>query len=239
MRHWGNGEQLVRAIIIANIVMFLISILLNPRMTGMSTNPLRFFSPSMESLAALGATGRWLITNTHGWWTLVSANYLHGSFVHILFNLIALYQISPLISQVYGPYRYFIIFTISGIAGFFVSYVAGIQITIGASAALCGLIGAALYFGKSRGGPFGQAIYKQIGVWGLSIIIFGLLIQNVNNWAHIGGMAAGALTGFLIGYREKKRETLNHRRLAGLLVIVTITTLLWGVCRGVFYLIIK
>lgn len=234
-RHWGNGEQLVKMIIYVNIAMYLLSLLLNPRMTGMGFNPLNILSPSIDSLAALGATGAWLANKTQGWWTLVTANYLHGSILHIVFNLFALYQISPLISQLYGPYRYFIIFTFSGVIGFWISILAGVEITIGASAALCGLIGAALYFGKSRGGPFGQAVYKQIGGWALSILILGFLFPRINNWAHIGGMAAGALAGLLLGYREKRRETTVHRRLAIGLVMVTALTLAWGVLRGVVF----
>jgi len=232
-RHWGNGEQLVKMIIYANIAMYLLSLLINPRMTRVGFNPLTALSPSMDSLAVLGATGTLLMNKAQGWWTLVSANYLHGSILHIAFNLFALYQLSPLIAQIYGPYRYFIIFTFSGIIGFWVSFLAGVQITIGASAALCGLIGAALYFGKSRGGPFGQAVYKQIGGWALSILIFGFLLPRINNWAHIGGMATGALAGLLLGYREKRRETMVHRWLAGGLVVVTALALVLGVIRGI------
>lgn len=234
-RHWGNGERLVKMIIYTNIAMYLLSLLLNPRMTGLGFNPLNMLAPSMDSLTALGATGAGYMNITPGWWTVITANYLHGSILHIFFNLFALYQISPLINQLYGPYRFFIIFTCSGIIGFWISILAGVQITIGASAALCGLIGAALYFGKSRGGPFGQAVYKQIGGWALSILIFGFLFPRINNWAHIGGMVAGALIGLLLGYREKRRENMAHRWLAGGLVTVTGLTLAWGIINGVLF----
>ena len=235
-RHWGSGEQLVKIIIYTNITMYLISLLLNLRMTSFGFNPLTMLSPSIDSLIALGAAGVYTIkTSQAWWWTLISANYLHGSLLHIFFNLIGLYQLSPLITQLYGPYRFFVIYTFSGVIGFLISVLAGIPLTIGASAALCGLIGSALYFGKSRGGPFGQAIYRQIGGWALTIIIIGFLIPIINNWAHIGGMAAGVLGGFLLGYHEKRRETAVHRRLAGICVAVTVVSLLWGLFQGFLY----
>ena len=65
--------------------------------------------------------------------------------------------------------------TFSGVFGFFVSYLAGVTFTIGASAAVCGLIGAALYFGKSRGGIYGQTIYRQIGGWAIGIFSYNFV----------------------------------------------------------------
>lgn len=236
-RGWGSGEQLVKIIIFTNIGMFVLSLLLNPRMMGISLNPMTLLAPTPQSLAALGATGTLLMNQTQGWWTLVTANYLHGSALHIFFNMAALYQISPLITQLYGSYRYFALFTLSGVTGFVISFLAGIPLTIGASAALCGLIGAALYYGKSRGGPFGQTVYRQIGGWAIGILLFGFIVPGVNNWAHMGGMAAGALFGLILGYQEKRRETLGHRVLAGLCIVISTLALLWGIFRGVAYLI--
>jgi len=236
-RGWGSGEKLVRLIIYVNIGMFAISVLIDPRTLGLGLNPMRFFSPSRTSLEVLGATGTKMFYLTSGWWTLVSANYLHGGLLHIFFNLLALSQISPLITQLYGPYRYFIIYTFSGVGGFFVSLWSGVPLTIGASAALCGLIGAALYYGKSRGGPFGQAVYRQIGGWALGILLFGFLWPGINNYAHMGGMAAGALTGLIFGYNDKSREVLLHRAVAGACMALTGLVLLWSLWRGLQFML--
>jgi rhomboid protease GluP len=232
-RGWGTGEALVRIIIYTNIGMYVLSLLINPRMLGMGFNPLGLLAPDSSSLMALGATGRWLMNETSGWWTLLTANYLHGSVLHIFFNMAAVYHISPLITQLFGPYRFFAIYTLSGVGGFWVSYMAGIPLTIGASAALCGLIGAALYYGKSRGGVFGQAIYKQVGIWALFILLFGFMVPGINNWAHIGGMAGGALIALALGYHERVREKLIHRVLAAACIATTAPALAWGVFRGI------
>ena len=230
-RGWGTGDQLIRSIIVANIVMYLISLFFSIGLLNRGFNPAMMFSPSDFALRALGATGT-LLVRENGWWTLLSANYLHGGVLHIFFNMFAFYQIAPLITRLFGPYRFFIIFTLSGIGGFMATYYAGTPVTVGASAALCGLIGAAVYYGKNRGGMFGQAIYKQIGGWAIGILLFGFLVPRVDNWAHIGGMVFGALLALSLGYNEKNNETLGHRVLAGACMVATAMTLTWAVLRS-------
>lgn len=232
IRGWGSGDRLVRYIIYTNAGLFLLSLLISSNITNSGFNPLFVLSPSTSALVNLGATGTALIGKV-GWWTLLSANYLHGGILHIFFNMMALNQIAILITRIFGPYRFFAIYTISGVGGFLISYWAGVPITVGASAALCGLIGAALYYGKSSGGVFGQAIYKQIGGWAVMIIVFGFMVPQVNNWGHIGGMLVGALVALVLGYNERRPERFLHRALAGACMAVTIPVLLFAVFRGI------
>ena len=168
-------------------------------------------------------------------WTIVTNLFVHAGIYHILFNMIALRQIAPLVIREFGPHRMVILYLLTGIIGFLVSYLAGVELTIGASAAVCGLIGASIYYGKSRGGIYGQIIYHQIGAWALGIFIFGLLVPSINNWGHGGGMVAGAMLGFVLGYEEKRREHLLHRILAGLCVVATLLILLWAIGSGIYF----
>lgn len=234
-RGWGSGEGLVRMIIYANIAMFVVSLLISKNIMAGGLNPFRALSPSSLGLAKLGGTGSRMVHEV-GWWTLVSANYLHGSLIHILLNMMAFYQIGSLITQLYGPYRFFSIFTISGVGGFVLSCLTGVPFTVGASAGLFGLIGSAIYYGKSRGGIFGQAVYKQIGGWAVAIIVIGFLFPHIiNNSAHIGGMVIGFLCSFALGYNEKSREGMLHRLLAGACMVITVIVLMWSLLRGLLY----
>ena len=140
---------------------------------------------------------------------------------HEAFNMAALWQLGPFVIHEYGTSRFAVIYLLSGIAGFVVSYFAGIPFTLGASASVCGLIGAILYYGKSRGGFYGQAVYKQAMGWTIGLILFGLLVQGINNWAHGGGIVGGIFLGFVLGYHEKKRETIFHKILGAGLILVT------------------
>ena len=230
-RGWGSGERLIHLIIYTNVAMFIFSLLISRGFGGGGFDLLRFLSPSPGSFGALGATGKWMVDQL-GWWTLISANYLHVGAMHIFFNMLALYNIGPLITQLFGTYRFFAIYTISGVGGFLASYVIGIHSTVGASAALFGLFGAAIYYGKSRGGVFGETIYKQIGGWAIYFLILGFLVPQINNAGHIGGLVFGSLCGFLLGYNEKKREGATHRILAGGCMVVTLLILSRMLFRG-------
>lgn len=229
-----DSDQFLRILVGVNIAMYVISLLFSARSTGFSPNPLTFLSPGSRSLLLLGASGYLPVDRLHRWWSLVSANYLHGSILHIFFNMFALWQLGPLVMNEYGNYRMFIIYTLSGVFGFFVSYLAGIPLTIGASAAICGLIGAALYFGKSRGGIYGQTVYRQVGGWAIGIFLFGFMVPSINNWAHGGGMLAGIALGFLLGYQERNRESQAHKIAALACVAVTGLILLWAILSSLY-----
>ncbi|MDA8163581.1 MAG: rhomboid family intramembrane serine protease [Desulfobacteraceae bacterium] len=230
-----DGEQLVRTIIAVNIGMFVLSLAFRPGGPGISPSPFALLSPGSESLFLLGATGTIPIDQYGRLWTLFAANYLHAGILHIFFNMMAFSQLGPLVASEYGSSRMIVIYTLGGAGGYLVSYLAGVPFTIGASAAVCGLIGAILYYAKSRGGVYGSQLYRQVGAWTVGLFLFGFLVGGINNWAHGGGIAVGAALGYLMGYRERREETLLHKMLAGACVLLTLLALAWGVGSALFY----
>ena len=64
--------------------------------------------------------------------------------------------------------------------------------------------------------------------WIVGLVIFGLLIPGINNWAHGGGVLAGILLGFLLGYQDRRPETMMHRVLGAACILLTIAVLLWA-----------
>jgi rhomboid protease GluP len=234
-RGFRDSNQFVKILIAINVGMYMIAILLNPRAAGLSLNPLTFLSPSDASLLLLGATGTVPIDKYHRLWTLVSASFLHGGLLHIFFNMAALRQLAAVVNREFGVYRMFVIYTVSGIVGFLISYLAGIAFTIGASASVCGLIGAVLYYGKSRGGIYGRRLYRQVATWVVFLGAFGLMVPGINNWGHGGGILAGIVAGFVLGYQEKKRENIIHKIFAAGCVMVTLGVLIWAVGTSVYY----
>ena len=228
-------DHLIRYLVYFNIAFYVISLLMNPRGTGLSANPLRMLSPDSQSLLLLGATGTVPIDRLGRWWTLLSANYLHGGILHLFFNMMAVGQVAPLVLREYGGHRFVAIYTLGGVCGFYVSYLFGVALTIGASAALCALIGAAMYYGWHRGGVYGQAIYRQLGGWAIAIFVFGFVVPGINNWGHGGGFLAGALLGMLLGYSERRPVNPVHRLLAAACVLITGAVLLWALGSGFYY----
>ncbi|MFH0812178.1 MAG: rhomboid family intramembrane serine protease [Pseudomonadota bacterium] len=234
-RTYLNQDNIIKTIIIINALLFTVSILLSSPLRGISANLFLLFSPSQDALLLLGATGTVPIDQFQRWWTLISASYLHGGILHIFFNMAALSQIGPFILREYGLHRWIIIYTIGGAIGFFVSYVAGVPFTIGASASICALIGSALYYGKSRGGVYGETIYKQLIGWVIGLFLFGLLVSGVNNWGHGGGILGGIFLGYSLGYNERKAETYFHKRVAAFCIMGTAVILLWALLSSFYY----
>ncbi|MFW2366244.1 MAG: rhomboid family intramembrane serine protease [Desulforhopalus sp.] len=239
MAGFRDPNSLVTTLIFVNAVMFILSIAINPKSASMHFNPFNFLSPSNQSLLVLGSTGTIPIFHFHRWWSLISANYLHGSLLHIVFNMIALRQLAPLVIQEFGVNRMVILYTLGGVGGFFISTFAGVRFTIGASASLCSLIGALLYYGKSRGGIYGQNVFSQIGGWALSIAIFGFLVPGINNWGHGGGMVCGVLLAALLGYQDRKKENFAHKVLAASCLAITVVVLVWSCFNGAAFLILS
>jgi rhomboid protease GluP len=135
------------------------------------------------------------------WWTVLSAGWLHGGALHILFNMMVLRQLGPSIEDIYGGPRTVIIYTISSACGFLLSSTAGFvmpavpilggaSFTLGASAAIFGLLGALVHYGRSGGGSFLRA---QATSYAVSMFVFGLIMPGIDNYAHAGGFLGGYL----------------------------------------------
>lgn len=213
----GNGSM-VPLIVGASIILYVLSILLDPSALFQTRGMLSILSPSGEALDKLGMTGRYAMANGR-WWTLITAIYLHGGVLHILFNMLWLRQLGFMVERLFGSSRSFLIFTISGAVGFYISDMVGIMFTVGASGSIFGLLGALVYFGRRRGGELGTAIYRQVGMWAIILFVMGFMMPGVNNLAHAGGFVGGYLSAMWLGYHEMKRETQSHH-IAALAVIV-------------------
>ena len=230
------GPLFIKTIIGINIFMFIISLLFSGKNISLTLNPLFLFSPSIKALKFLGAAGISQIGWVDTWRSLIIANWLHGSILHIIFNMMALRTVMPLVIKEFGVYRMFSIYTLTGMAGFYLSYIGHVPLTIGASCSLCGLIGAALYFGKSRGGVWGQLVYKQTTGWVLSLVVIGFLMPAINNWGHAGGLLSGIFIGWVFGYQERRNESFFDMVLALFLASLTLYLLGHSVITGLVWI---
>ncbi len=222
----------VQGILTVCIALYIIAMILNPAaLLNFNRGGLfNILAPDFGVLIKLGMTGH--LSYTSGavvklpLWTNITAIYLHGSLLHILFNMLWLRQLGPAVEQLYGSSRFFLIFTIAGIAGFLLSSLFSSIPTLGASGSVFGLLGAIVYYGRDRGGLFGQALYKQYLQWAAVLFLIGFIMSGVNNWAHGGGFIGGYGSAMLLSYQEKKKESLTCRYLAIGALILTILAFL-------------
>jgi rhomboid protease GluP len=90
-----------------------------------SGNPLTMLSPDTLVQFMLGASGAQPVFGYGRWWTILSASWLHGGVLHILFNMLWVRQLGPATADIYGPGRMIIIYTVAGAAGFTLSSLGG------------------------------------------------------------------------------------------------------------------
>lgn len=222
---FGQETSFIPAISGVCIGLYVLCLLMDPSAIFRSSGLLGFLSPSSASLNRLGMTGAMAMVRGE-WWTLFTAIYLHGGILHILFNVLWIRQLGPVVEDLFGVARAFVIFTLSGVFGFLISnyaYVLSffIPFTIGASGSIFGLLGALVYYGRRRGGTFGAAVYRQMGQWALVLFIFGFLFPGINNFAHAGGFVGGYGAAALLGFSERSKERVVHYALALLCLVAT------------------
>jgi rhomboid protease GluP len=217
-RRWSAQIDFTRVIIAACATLYLASLLLQPSAIFSSNGIFNILSPSGRALYQLGMTGgaSW---HLHYWWTLLTAIYLHGSLMHIFFNMMVVWNIAPAVANVYGPARTFVIWTIAGVAGFLVSNLITGSPSVGASGSVFGLFAALIVYGRR---VHHSVLTAQIWQWVIINFVIGFFISNVNVVAHAGGFAGGWLASMAVHLDSEKRESLAVQALAGALVLATL-----------------
>jgi rhomboid protease GluP len=198
-RRLGQDFGFTGAVIGGCVALYAAALLLDP--AGMGSGALfSLLSPTTRSLFVLGASGAIPVFELGRWWTVLSASWLHGGLLHILFNMLWVRQLAPETAEAYGPARMVIIYTLSGVSGFLTSslvghylyflpsFLGGARFTVGASAPIFGLLGAIVHYGRRRGS---SAVGRQALSYAVVLGLFGFVMPGIDNWAHLGGFLGG------------------------------------------------
>jgi rhomboid protease GluP len=121
-------------------------------------------------------------------WRFVMAVFLHGSLLHIGFNMLALMNLGPLVA------RYLFIYLVTGIVGYVASSFFG-HFSVGGSGAIMGLVGVLLGMTLGSRNPNARSLQGQLIFWTLINLYFGFSSGGIDNNAHIGGLVAGFILG--------------------------------------------
>jgi rhomboid protease GluP len=134
-------------------------------------------------------------------WRFFTPMFLHGSIIHILFNMYALYNFGPTLERHYGHTRFLVLFLLSGFAGNVISFMFSQYPSVGSSTAIFGLLGAEgvfLYHNRELFGEMARRALNQV----VSIAVINLIIglsPGIDNWGHIGGLLGGTLFAWFAG----------------------------------------
>lgn len=180
-------------LIVINILIYLVTSIVSKNIYNIDS----------YTLVELGAKVNYLINNGQPW-RLITSAFLHGGLSHIVFNMYSLKIIGEEVEYVYGKVRYISIYLISALGGSIFSYLFNSNsISVGASGAIFGLLGAMITFGIRHKDKIAKAYIINLFKVVLINIFIGVTISNIDNSAHIGGLIFGSISAFLL--KDKKR----------------------------------
>ncbi|MBW7881202.1 MAG: rhomboid family intramembrane serine protease [Caldilineaceae bacterium] len=187
-----SRPTVTRTLLAVLLGVFVLEILYGALFYGSWTS---FNMTDIRVLIDLGAKVNVLIAEGE-FWRLLTATLLHSGILHLLFNLYALFALGPLLEGYVGHTRFFFIYLIAGLYGSLASYALSGPVSVGASGAIFGLIGAiTVFFARYRNnfGVRGQTILQNMIIVLVLNLVIGFSSGFIDNWGHIGGLIGGAL----------------------------------------------
>lgn len=191
--------KITYALIAVNIIVYLVTAFLSQSIMDID----------IETLVNLGAIyGPFTVLDSQ-WWRLLSAMFLHGGMTHLLMNMVSLYLIGRGVEAYFDTKSYIIIYIFAGILGSLASlymHLESVGVGVGASGAIFGVFGALAGFflaHREKIESHTKAFMKDFAIIiGINLVI-GFAIPSVDMSAHIGGLVAGLLGGFMISKNPK------------------------------------
>jgi rhomboid protease GluP len=250
---WGFGPALSRLfhgrldpvalIPIVCIALYVIALLLDPRALSLSGgSTFRILSPSQRALFLLGSTSpRDLVLGRP--WTMLSAIYLHGGILHLVFNVMWTRYLGPPAARAFGPARFFLIWSVAGVFGFLVSNLLPGPGSVGASGSIFGLLGALIVYARAVGD---SAMARQLVQWVMVFAVIGVVVfalgsmsgsfGQIDHLAHAGGFAGGWIMAHVFRSRIGKPDDRRATALALIVMIATAASFVLSFVSAIFVL---
>lgn len=240
LRQLGADLGFVPLVMGASGTIFVLTLLASGSQLEIVGGGMNILSPSMTALRLFGMSGAVPVYLEGWWWTLFSASWLHGSLIHIAFNMMFIRQMGPATAEIIGPSRTVIVYVVSGFAGFLLSSTAGFLLswipipilrgayfTMGASASAFGLLGALMHYGRTSGSSHIRAAATQYAV---GAAVFGLIMPGIDNYAHAGGFLGGYLVSAFMNPLTRERG--DHLLVALGCLVVSFLAVAFSVLHG-------
>jgi rhomboid protease GluP len=240
LRELGADLGVAEIVVGGSAILYALTLLVSGRNVELVGGGLSFLVPDGRVLRLFGMSGGLPVFFRGDWWTLLSASWLHGSLLHILFNMMWVRQLGPATAEIIGPSRTIIIYTIAGVAGFLMSslafvlfgglpipFLSGAPNTLGASAAVFGLLGALVHYGRKSGS---NLIRTEAKSYAITMFIFGLIMPGIDNYAHAGGFLGGYAASAMMNPLTRERG--DHLLMAIGCLVATVLAIAFSVVRG-------
>ncbi len=194
-------------------------------------NVIIYFLTTMLGLIDDFAVNRFSIVNGE-YYRLITGMFLHANIIHLLFNMYALYVVGMQLESFLGKGKFLAVYLLSGLAGSCLSIFMNNGYSVGASAAIFGLLGSLVYFGYHHRVYLETVVKSQI----IPLIVINLLIglmPNIDNWAHIGGLIGGVFATMAVGikYKSTRFEMIN----GAILYLILVGFLLYMTFSGMLF----
>jgi membrane associated rhomboid family serine protease len=166
-----------------------------------------------------GALNGYLVADGE-WWRLVTSMFLHGSVIHLGLNMLFLWWIGAPVEQALGRARYALVYLVGGLSGSTGALLLTNPeaVTVGASGALFGILGAAFVFERQRN--------YVLGGGALTIIVLNLAftfaVPGISIGGHLGGLAGGALSALALSRLGRAHASYGKPGLAGIAGVVAV-----------------
>ncbi len=216
MRQQSSSMAVTQAIFGINVAVFVAM--------SLAVGVTVFGSPAWQELS-------WRLGANYGpatiggqWWRLLTCVFIHGGLLHIAFNMWCLWNLGRLAESVYGHWTFAAVYLLAGLGASLASltwHASSPVPSVGASGAIFGIAGALIssfYLGEfSLPRAAVSGMLRSVAAFVGYNLVFGAVIANVDNAAHIGGLLMGLLLGALIAKIAPQHDDVL-RRIAVLLV---------------------
>ena len=183
----------------------------------------RAYDVSQQACSAQ-AGSQWLPGVSDGaYWQLLTSVFTHVEFWHIGFNMLALWVLGPQLELAVGRMRFLALYLLSGLSGSLLVYWLAPPglLTLGASGAIFGLMGALLVLALKVGGQL-----QQLLIWiGINFVIT-VSVPNVSWQGHLGGFLGGVLIAATLVYAPRSRRTLWQSAGLGAILVLLLAGVL-------------
>jgi membrane associated rhomboid family serine protease len=201
-----------------NVGVFLLELLMG---AGLNAQSGWIYEHGVLVSRAVASNGQVVGVAEGDWWRLITATFLHYGPLHLGMNMLVLWFIGPPLEEYFGHWRYLLVYLVSGLAGSAGALIwSPNALTVGASGAIWGIMGAAVVLEARRIYVFGG---QAMGLVVFNLIIT-LVIPGVSIGGHIGGAIAGGLCALAFSSlrRTPALATLSMAAVGALSVVLAV-----------------